>query len=208
MNWIRTMRGETSSVIITALLLSHIAGYLIYHFDRRDALEMTEAADLAERAAGISRLLRDLPPGQRSDVVKLSDSRNFRVWSGQQPALDPQQASEAETEILAYLRTQVPRIADNDMRVRFIGPSEAQKLPPVFDSASRAGSPASSFDQPEFGHSVAISIRHSEREWINFLGLFSTALLMAWMPPPTGIVMCHCDVSESITQRESIHVRS
>ncbi len=34
------------------------------------------------------------------------------------------------------------------------------------------------------------------------------ALLMAWMPPPTGIVMCHCDVSESITQRESIHVRS
>ncbi len=35
-----------------------------------------------------------------------------------------------------------------------------------------------------------------------------TALLMAWMPPPIGIVMCHCDVSESITQRESIHVRS
>ena len=34
------------------------------------------------------------------------------------------------------------------------------------------------------------------------------ALLMAWMPPPTGIVMCHSDVSESITQRESIHVRS
>ena len=34
------------------------------------------------------------------------------------------------------------------------------------------------------------------------------ALLMAWMPPPTGIVMCHCDVLESNTQRESIHVRS
>ena len=34
------------------------------------------------------------------------------------------------------------------------------------------------------------------------------ALLMAWMPPTTGIVMCHCDVSVSILQRESIHVRS
>jgi len=33
------------------------------------------------------------------------------------------------------------------------------------------------------------------------------ALLLAWMPPPTGIVMCHYDVSESVTQRESIHVR-
>ena len=28
---------------------------------------------------------------------------------------------------------------------------------------------------------------------------------MALMAPPTGIVMCHSDVSESITQRESIH---
>ncbi|WP_347190798.1 hypothetical protein, partial [Planktotalea arctica] len=35
---------------------------------------------------------------------------------------------------------------------------------------------------------------------------FMLALLMAWTPPPTGIVMCHSDVSESITQRESIHV--
>ena len=30
------------------------------------------------------------------------------------------------------------------------------------------------------------------------------ALLMAWMPPPTGIVMCHSDVSESITQRGAV----
>jgi hypothetical protein len=28
----------------------------------------------------------------------------------------------------------------------------------------------------------------------------------ARLPPPSGIVVCHCDVSEIITQRESIHV--
>ncbi len=168
------MRGETSSIIILALLLSHIAGYMIYHFDRRDALEMTEAADLAERAAGISRLLRDLPPAQRTDVVTLSDSRTFRVWSGPKPALDPHQATNAESEIVTYLRTQVPLIADNDMRVRFVDPSEAQAMPPTFDNANRAGSPASSFDEAEIGPGVAISIRHSESEWINFLGSLST----------------------------------
>jgi len=32
------------------------------------------------------------------------------------------------------------------------------------------------------------------------------ALLMAWMPPPTGIVMCHSDVSESITQRGAVRL--
>jgi hypothetical protein len=30
----------------------------------------------------------------------------------------------------------------------------------------------------------------------------------ARLPPPSGIVVCHCDVLESITQKESIHVRS
>lgn len=168
------MRGETASIIILALLLSHIAGYMIYHFDRRDALEMTETADLAERAAGISRLLRDLPPAQRTDVVTLSDSRTFRVWSGPQPALGPHQASDAESEIVTYLRKQVPRIADNDMRVRFVDPSESQVMAPPFDNANRAGSPASSFDEPEIGRGVAISIRHSESEWINFLGSLNT----------------------------------
>jgi hypothetical protein len=34
------------------------------------------------------------------------------------------------------------------------------------------------------------------------------ASLMSLMPPPTGIVMCHCDVLESITQRESIDVKN
>ena len=29
---------------------------------------------------------------------------------------------------------------------------------------------------------------------------------MAWMPPPTGIVMCHSDVSESITQRGAVRL--
>ncbi len=168
------MRGETSSIIIVALLLSHIAGYVIYAFDRRDALEMTEAADLAERAAGISRLLRDLPVARRAEVVALSDSRTFRVWSAPQPVLSVQEATDAENEIVTYLRTQVPRIAGHDMRVRFLDPSEAHAMPPAFDNASRVGSPASSFNEPELSPGIAISIRHSEREWINFLGPLST----------------------------------
>jgi signal transduction histidine kinase len=174
MSRIRSMRGETSAIIIIALMLSHIAGYLIYTLDRRDALEMTEAADLAERAAGISRLLRDLPSAWRDEVVTLSDSRTFRVWSGSEPALDLQRVTVDEGEIVTYLRTQVPRISGHDMRVRFVDRSEARAMPPAFDHANRAGSPASSLDEPEIGPGIAISIRHSEEEWINFLGALST----------------------------------
>lgn len=31
---------------------------------------------------------------------------------------------------------------------------------------------------------------------------------MAWMSPANDIVMCHCDVLESITERDGIDVKS
>jgi len=39
--------------------------------------------------------------------------------------------------------------------------------------------------------------------------IMSQRLVMAWMPPPDGIAMCHGDVSWNVTEKgESIHVRS
>lgn len=91
----RSMRFQASAVIIVGFLLSHMAGYLFYAFDRREVLEMKEARDLAERAAGISRLIRDLPPAWGSDVIRSSDSRTFRVWTSGHSALEDAGTSKA-----------------------------------------------------------------------------------------------------------------
>jgi signal transduction histidine kinase len=82
--------------------------------------------------------------------------------------------TQAELDVDAYLRTQVPRIADRDVRVRFIEETGYRVLPPPFDPSGRAGSPASALDASRDAPSIAISIRHSENDWINFLGLINT----------------------------------
>ncbi len=178
MTW-RSMRSQTTAIIVASFLLSHLVGYAFYHFDRRDAMELTEAVDLAERAAGISRLLRDLPPSWRGEVVRFSDSRAFRVWASDASPIGVSDPSDEEDDILNYLRSQVPRIAGNAMHVRILERIEGGILPPPFDASSRIGSPATAFDLPQGGPGLAISIRHGSGEWINFLGTFSTPLPMS-----------------------------
>lgn len=173
MNW-RSMRARTTAIIVASFVLSHLVGYAFYHFDRREAVEMTEAVDLAERAAGISRLVRDLPLAWRNEVVKFSDSRAFRVWTSSTSPLEPERLSEAEQEILAYLRSQVPRIASNEMHARILERPASQVELPEFDAASRKGSPATAFDLPADGPGLVISIKHGPDDWINFSGAFNT----------------------------------
>ena len=81
-----SMRVQTAAIIIVSFFVSHVAGLLFYSLDRRGALEMTEAMDLVERAAGISRLIRELPDDWQASIVRSSDSRAFRVWVTSEPA--------------------------------------------------------------------------------------------------------------------------
>jgi signal transduction histidine kinase len=169
----RSMRFQTSAIIVVAFLLSHLAGFVIYTIDRKDALRMTEAIDLAERAAGVSRLLRDLPENARDDTVRFSDSRAFRVWTSPQSAFSMIDPSTDERDVLAYLRSQVPRIQNHEMRVRLLEDARSVQAPP-FDPTNRVGSPPTAFDDVEQGPSLGIAIRHAEGEWLNFLGALST----------------------------------
>jgi hypothetical protein len=55
MVWRPSLRFQTSAIIVVSFLLSHAAGLLFYSFDRKGALEMTEAVDLAESGSLRSR---------------------------------------------------------------------------------------------------------------------------------------------------------
>ncbi|MFD2816730.1 hypothetical protein ACFSYD_23570 [Paracoccus aerius] len=115
-----SMRFQTAAIIIASFILSHAAGLLFYALDRRDTLAITEAVDRAERAADISRLLHELPADWHDNIASFSDTRNFRVWLSDEPAVAVPDPTKTERDIMAYLRTQVPRIAEGDLRVRFL----------------------------------------------------------------------------------------
>lgn len=174
MAWRPSLRFQTTAIIVASFLLSHAAGLLFYNLDRRDALEMTEAVDLAERAAGLARLIRDLPADWRTSLVRSSDSRAFRVWISSLPAMDMRGPDQAELDIDAYLRTQVPLATDQDIRVRFVETAAARMIAPVFDPSSRAGSPPWVGAAPPEAPGIAMSIRYDADEWINFLAPIST----------------------------------
>ena len=171
----RSLRFQTSAIIVITLLLSQVAGLLFYTLERRNALEVTEAIDRAERAADVSRLLKDASAGGRDRLVQLSDTQNLRVWISQEPAAVMSEPTKAESDVFAFMRTQLPDLAEQDMGVRFVGEKAPGVAPPPSEAASRAGSPASAPHIPGDTRSVAISIRHDEDEWVNFLGSINRA---------------------------------
>ncbi len=166
-----SMRVQTVAIMAVGFALAQLAGYWLYSLDRRGAIEMTEALDIAERAAGLSRLLRDLPPEWATPVALASDSRAFRVWISEAPAFDVVEPTRDEVDIEAYLRLQVPRIAKNDMRVRFARASEQQFVPPErpADAPPRAD-PLPAKD----AKLVSITMNHPSGVWVNFVGGINT----------------------------------
>ena len=169
----RSMRVQTAGIILVGLVLSHIAAYQLYSQDRRDSLLMTEALDIAERAAGISRLLRDLPPDWRPRVLAASDSRAFRVWASELPPFEQAEITDEEAEINSYLRSQLPKIFDNEMRVELsTDGNERISAPARQNLAATALTVPSGAGQP--GRQVAIAIYHGGDEWLNFVGQINT----------------------------------
>lgn len=165
-----SLRFQTVAIIALTLLLSQIAGLVFYSFDRRSALELTEAIDRAERAADVSRLLHEVSAVRRDRAVQLSDTRNLRVWLSPEPAVVMSEPTKAESDVHAFLRTQLPEVADQDVAVRFTEEQDPQVTPPPFDPTSRAGAPVTTLNIPGGVRNVAISIRHDDGEWVNFLG--------------------------------------
>ena len=170
MAFYRSLRFQTSAIIIVSFLLSHIAGLLFYSLERRSALELTEAIDRSERAADTSRLLLDVTGDRRDRAVQLTDTRALRVWITTEPAVSVTEPTQAEADVTAYLRTQIPELSEEDIRVRFTHEDGYQVNPPAFDPSSRAGSPAWTINAADSQHGIAISIRHGADEWVNFLG--------------------------------------
>lgn len=172
---LRSMRLQTAAIIIAGFILSHITGYLLYTQDRRDALLVTEALDITERAAGVSRLVRNLPPAWQDELVRASDSRAFRVWTSNEPPFESAGMTIEEADLIAYLRFLVPRIADNEMHVIFAAESRTSLIPPNRGENSGAGPNADSpAGTPSSDRIVAIEIKHDDGKWLNFMGQINT----------------------------------
>lgn len=173
---LRSMRFQTAVIIIAGFFLSHAAGYFLYVQDRRDTLLITEALDIAERAASVSRLLRDLTPGWREEVVRASDSRAFRVWTSSAPPFQVLDPTEEEIELVSYLRDQLPRLSTREIRARFTPTAQEVVVPPHRNDSTGASVADLASAGAISGWRVAITVNHGDSEWLNFLGQINTPI--------------------------------
>ncbi|MGP1357245.1 hypothetical protein, partial [Roseicyclus sp.] len=116
---LRSLKAQTVAVILVGLLVANSFGLAIYFRDRQETLVLQDAYDIVERAAGVSRLLRNIPDAWNPEIEAASDSRAFRVWSTNAPVFSNADPTEEERALTVDFRSKVPAIRDNDIRVWF-----------------------------------------------------------------------------------------
>lgn len=162
-----SLRAQTAAIVIAGLVLSNTVGYTLYSRDKQDSLILQDAFDMSERAAGVSRLLRDIPDDWNDEIVAASDSRTLRVWDTASPPFRNEAPTENEEELGTYIADLVPRIRNNEIIVWF------RPEPPPGGGVRPEAPTGSQFDTandtPE-RWSFVLSINHAEEKWLNFHG--------------------------------------
>jgi len=161
---LRSLKAQTVAIVLAGLLVSNGIGLALYFRDRQDSLILQDAFDIAERAAGVSRLLRTIPDEWNPEIEAASDGRAFRVWSSRVAAFDNQAPTDEEEQLNADFRTKVPAIRNNEVRIWF-----RRSLPENFLIPMATDPNASAESDHVAGRwSMAISVHHGGDEWLNF----------------------------------------
>ena len=162
---LRSLRARTAAIVILGVVLSNLIGYILYSFDRRESLLLADAFDGIERAASVSRLLRDLSANWENDIVTALDSRTFRVWKSEAPPFTRSGTSEEEDELTEYFKTLTPRISSHPLRVWL-----RRTLPVELVVPDRPDIDVPSVVRSGAGRwYLVIGIDHGGGHWLNFL---------------------------------------
>jgi signal transduction histidine kinase len=171
---LRSLKAQTVAVILVGLLVANSFGLAIYFRDRQETLVLQDAYDIVERAAGVSRLLRNIPDAWNPEIEAASDSRAFRVWSTDAPVFSNPDPTDEERALTRDFRSKVPAIRDNDIRIWF-----RQSNPPGFLQPQSLGEGQDvEASEGTLRWTMAISVHHGEEEWLNFYGQTSPSAVI------------------------------
>lgn len=164
MRFFQSLWSRTAAIVVSGLILSNLVGYVLYSRDKQDALFLQDALDMSERAAGVSRLLRDIPDEWTDHIVTVSDSRAFRVWMSGKAPFGNDLLSDEEISLEDYTRKHIPRIQEREIRVWF-----RPELPDAVDLPIEAAGEEVTHESEERWFFL-LSISHGDEEWLNFYG--------------------------------------
>lgn len=105
----RGLFSQMLLILLAGLLVSHVAGSLIYASDRARAVRAIGGYATAQRIANLARLLDDAPPAWRDRIASAASDASLRVrLSAQPPNLPASQSESLAGAVRRYLSAQLP----------------------------------------------------------------------------------------------------
>ncbi len=190
----RTLFGQMVLILLAGLLVSHLAGTLIFASDRAQAVRAIGGYAAAQRIANLARLVDEAPADWRSRIVAAASDPTLRVTLSSQPPAFAKAPADADPEpIQRYLAEQLPAPLAQRLRVAvsaagppFAGPGAR---PPF--AGFGAGPPFGGFAHPMpmagmrmgampmadppwmagigSGRGLAAAVQLSDGQWLSFV---------------------------------------
>lgn len=91
-----SLGGQLILLLLAALAVSHLIGFLIFAGERRQAIRSVHQIELLERTAAMVRVLEATPPPVREEILRAVGSPRLRYWLTAESALDGIQEAESE----------------------------------------------------------------------------------------------------------------
>jgi len=176
----KSLFGQTLLILLAGLVVSHSIGAWIYAGAREQAVRAIGGFAAAQRVANLSRLVEEAPAEWRPRIVQALSDPTVRVaLSAQPPQLPPTAAEGAAQVIEDYVRQQLPKQPDRQVRATVMEPTDrppGAPFGPPFDRRpfqgpmGGMGSMMHDMMGPNFGvgRGLQVAVKLSDGQWLSF----------------------------------------
>ena len=189
----RSLGGQLLLLLLVALTLSHLMGFLIFSDERRQAMRGVHHLQLLERTAAMVRVLETTSPGMRDEILRAVASPRLRYWITDETALTDANAQNMELWLAGRLENLLPEGPRAPVRVHMTDagwPSEIMEyhgrghrgMAPRYDGNAEPDEDDDDHDvglrgrrRPGGGVGLTLSIPLPDGQWLN---------VATGLPPP------------------------
>lgn len=101
--WTRSLAGQMVALLLLALVLSHVVGFVIYRDERTQLLRGALKEEFLARTAAVTRLLDATPSDLHGEILRAGGSGITRYWLAPAPVESPAWQEQALSHLMQAL---------------------------------------------------------------------------------------------------------
>lgn len=132
-----SLGGQLILLLLTALTISHILGFLIFAGERREAMRSVHHVELLERTAAMVRVLETTTPEMRGEILRVVGSPRLRYWIAKEAVVAEGNGRASERWLAGQLQELLPGEARRPVRVHMTEQGWPREIMEFHDRAHR-----------------------------------------------------------------------